>query len=90
MFSYAQLDQNIMEDHTIIINCTPLGTFPEIDKKPEIPYHFINKKHFLFDLVYNPVKTSFLIAGERNGASICNGLKMLELQADKAWEIWNS
>ncbi|WP_435622936.1 shikimate dehydrogenase family protein [Flagellimonas sp.] len=90
VLSYTQLDRNIMEDHTIIINCTPLGTFPDIDKKPEIPYHFINKKHLLFDLVYNPVKTSFLQFGENNGASICNGLKMLELQADKAWEIWNS
>ena len=87
---YSLLDKPILEEHTVIINCTPLGTFPEIQNKPNIPYQYLNKNHLLFDLVYNPLKTKFLRLGEEKGASVCNGLKMLELQADKSWEIWNS
>lgn len=89
-FSYSDLGEKVMEKHTIIVNCTPLGTFPEVNTKPDIPYQFITKQHFLFDLVYNPSKTTFLKLGEEKGASICNGFKMLEFQADRAWEIWNS
>ncbi|MBM1108189.1 shikimate dehydrogenase [Aurantibacter crassamenti] len=88
--SYADLNPKIMEDHTVIINCTPLGTHPEIDKRPDILYDFLSDKHLLFDLIYNPPKTSFLEAGEAKGATIVNGLKMLELQAEASWEIWNS
>ena len=90
VLSYDILDKNRIERHTIIVNCTPLGTFPEVDTKPHIPYQYITKRHFLFDLVYNPSKTTFLRLGEEKGASICNGLKMLEFQADRSWEIWNS
>ena len=88
--NYSLLDKPILEEHTVIINCTPLGTFPEIQNKPNIPYQYLNKNHLLLDLVYNPLKTKFLRLGEEKGASVCNGLKMLELQADKSWEIWNS
>lgn len=88
--SYESLDKDILEDYTILVNCTPLGTYPNIDDKPNIPYTFIRSRHLLFDLIYNPVKTAFLKQGEAQGASISNGLKMLELQAEKAWEIWNS
>lgn len=88
--NYSLLDKPILEEHTVIINCTPLGTFPEIQNKPNIPYQYLNKNHLLFDLVYNPLKTKFLRLGEEKGALVCNGLKMLELQADKSWEIWNS
>ncbi|MEM9078259.1 MAG: shikimate dehydrogenase [Bacteroidota bacterium] len=88
--SYKELNQNTLKYFEILVNCTPLGTFPDVEKKPDIPYHYITDKHLLFDLVYNPSKTAFLKLGEEKGASICNGLKMLELQADKAWEIWNS
>lgn len=83
---------DIMEKHfsnSIIINCTPLGTFPEIDKCPNIPYEFINKNNLLFDLVYNPEESMFLKKGKENGATIKNGLEMLELQAEKSFEIWN-
>ncbi len=90
MFNYSELDKHTMETYTVIINCTPLGTFPEVKNKPNIPYQYLNKNHLLFDLVYNPLKTTFLRLGEEKGASICNGLKMLELQANKSWEIWNS
>ncbi len=88
--SYQEISKKIVEEHTLIINCTPLGTFPNIDKSPAIPYQYITEKHLLYDLIYNPAKTKFLAKGEENGATISNGLKMLELQAEKSWEIWNS
>ena len=87
--SYRDISKEIVNSHTVIINCTPLGTFPNIEKCPEIPYNYISTKHLLYDLIYNPSKTTFLSNGEENGATICNGLKMLELQAEKSWEIWN-
>tara|TARA_R110002033_G_scaffold28871_1_gene64764 strand:- start:24766 stop:25515 length:750 start_codon:yes stop_codon:yes gene_type:complete len=87
--TYSDLNAKIIEEHMVIVNCTPLGTFPDIELKPDIPYSFIGKKHLLFDLIYNPEKTAFLLEGESRGATIKNGDKMLELQAEKAWEIWN-
>ena len=88
--SYEQLDNGIMKSHTLIINCTPLGTFPNVGQKPDIPYEHVGPDHLLFDLIYNPEKSAFLEEGENRGAAITNGLKMLQLQAEKAWEIWNS
>lgn len=87
--TYDQLTQNVIENSLLIINCTPLGTFPETDKKPNIPYQYIGQNHLFFDLIYNPEKTTFLRMGEERGATISNGYKMLEFQAEKAWEIWN-
>lgn len=86
--SYKDITPEIMMSHLLIINTTPLGTFPNIADTPNIPYAYLTDKHYLFDLVYNPLKTQFLINGEKKGASIQNGLKMLEFQAEKAWEIW--
>jgi len=88
--NYGQLNREIIENHKVIVNCTPLGTFPETDRKPEIPYDFIGPEHLLFDLIYNPSKTAFLLEGEHRGANILNGSEMLQKQADRAWEIWNS
>ena len=88
--AYGAIDKEILERYTVIVNCTPIGTFPNVEEKPAIPYHFLTKEHLLFDLIYNPEKTAFLRAGESQGASISNGLRMLELQAEKAWKIWNS
>ncbi len=88
--SYDDLNQSIIEEHTILVNCTPLGTSPNITAKPSLPYQFINDKHLLFDLIYNPEKTAFLKDGEARGATILNGHKMLAIQAEKSWEIWNS
>ena len=88
--NYDDLNEEVMATHKLIVNCTPLGTFPETEKKPDIPYELIGESHLLFDLIYNPEKTSFLIEGERRGAKILNGREMLERQADRAWEIWNS
>lgn len=88
--NYEQLDQDVMGGHKLIINCTPLGTFPDVERKPPIAYRHLTAEHLLFDLIYNPEKSAFLQQGEMRGATISNGLKMLQLQAEKAWEIWNS
>jgi shikimate dehydrogenase len=87
---YSELNKKIISTHTVLINCTPLGTFPDTEAKPSIPYEFLTSNHLLFDLIYNPEKTAFLLSGEDKGAIICNGAEMLELQAEKAWQIWNS
>ncbi|WP_373517003.1 shikimate dehydrogenase [Pricia sp.] len=85
---YDELNRSVLEKHPILVNCTPLGTHPNVDQKPEIPYPHITEKHLLFDLIYNPKKTAFLTEGKQRGADIVNGLGMLVLQADRAWEIW--
>jgi len=90
MFTYEMLDAEIMGEYTIIVNCTPVGTHPNIENAPPIPYQYVSDKHLLYDLIYNPAETKFLQKGKKHGASIKNGLEMLELQAEKAWEIWNS
>ena len=90
MVTYEMLDAEIMDDYTIIVNCTPVGTHPNIENAPPIPYQYLSNKHLLYDLIYNPVETKFLQNGKKHGASIKNGLEMLELQAEKSWEIWNS
>ncbi len=66
-----------------------MGTYPHVKDCPNLPYQFITDQHVLFDLIYNPNETLFLKKGKQQGASICNGLRMLELQAEKSWEIWN-
>ncbi len=87
--SYDDLDQDVMESYKIIVNTTPIGTFPNIDGCPAIPFEWITPKHLLFDLVYNPEITEFLKQGKKRGATIKNGLEMLHLQALAAWDIWN-
>jgi len=89
-FLYSMLNQQVMEEYTVIINCTPIGTFPDVDEAPKIPFEFIKEKHLLFDLIYNPEQSKFLREGLERGAAIKNGFEMLELQAEKSWEIWNS
>lgn len=79
-----------MKDRLLIINTTPLGTAPNIEECPDIPYELLTSKHLLYDLVYNPAETEFLKRGKEQGSGIKNGLEMLELQAEKSWEIWNS
>lgn len=89
-WSYQDLGKEKIEKHTLIINCTPLGTFPRIEEKPDLPYRHIDAGHILYDLVYNPEKTAFLQAGEKQGALICNGSSMLKFQADRSWQIWQN
>lgn len=88
--SYESLSGNIIKEHLIVINCTPLGTHPDIDNCPPIPYDAITTQHILFDLIYNPEQSKFLAMGAKNNAITINGLNMLKLQAEKAWRIWNS
>ena len=88
--AYSEVNKDIIARHFLIINSTPLGTFPDVEKFPEIPYKFLNPEHLLFDLIYNPAETEFLKRGNFYGAYIVNGADMLKFQAEKAWEIWNS
>ncbi|MDE5417250.1 shikimate dehydrogenase [Labilibaculum sp. DW002] len=87
--SYEMLTSQIMEDYHLIVNCTPLGTFPKDDTCPNIPYQFLTKNHFLYDVVYNPAETLFMKKGAEKGAQTINGLQMLLLQAERNWKIWN-
>lgn len=88
-FTYDDLNEEIISQHQIIINCSPVGTFPNIENAPLLPYQFVSEKHLLYDLIYNPPVTKFLENGQNNGAKIKNGYEMLVLQAEKAWKIWN-
>ncbi len=87
--SYDSLSEETLLKYTVIINCTPLGTFPEIEKCPDIPYQFITDAHLLYDLIYNPEVSTFLSKGKEKGAIIKNGFEMLQLQAEESWRIWN-
>lgn len=87
---YDELTEALMQEYLIVVNATPLGTFPKVDTCPDIPYRHITPDHVLYDLVYNPEETLFLKKGKLQGARTKNGLEMLHLQAIRAWEIWNS
>lgn len=89
-FDYRQITKKIIDSVEIIINCTPLGTYPKIEEYPQLPYNLLNSKHLLYDLVYNPKQTKFLTFGLANNCSIKNGEEMLVLQAEESWKIWNS
>lgn len=86
---FDEVDAEMIRKHQIMIHTTPLGTFPDIERKPEIPYDALGPDHLLYDLIYNPEKTAFLLEGEKRGTAVKNGYEMLVLQAEKAWEIWN-
>jgi shikimate dehydrogenase len=88
--TYAALSPEIIAEHTLLIQTSPVGTFPNVDEAPNLPYEAITSKHHLYDLVYNPAETKFLALGAAQGATIQNGLEMLHLQANASWEIWNS
>ena len=88
--NYNQVSEKIIKNHKLIVNCTPLGTFPEIEKCPEIDYRFLSPFNILYDLVYNPKQSNFLRKGVNAGCKIKNGLEMLEIQAIESWKIWNS
>ena len=88
-FIYSDLSPAIMDKYNLIINCTPLGTFPNLEQYPPIPTQFLNSKHLVFDLIYNPSHTKLMKLALNQNAKVTNGLAMLEFQAEKAWEIWN-
>lgn len=89
MIGYPGLTHEILQEHLLIINTTPLGMFPNVSSAPDIPYEALTARHLLFDLVYNPPETQFMKLGRKAGARALNGLEMLRLQAEKSWEIWN-
>jgi shikimate dehydrogenase len=88
--TYGNLNREILDSHTLIINTTPVGMFPKTDDCPPIPYEYLGPRHYLFDLIYNPAKTLFLEKGEVVGARTKNGADMLAIQAEASWEIWNN
>ena len=88
--SYDRIDPSIIQENLLIINATPVGMYPDIFSFPDIPYEYLTKNHFLFDLIYNPDETEFLKRGKNIGAITVNGYQMLMRQAEKAWSLWNS
>lgn len=89
MIGYSDLTEGLMAEHTIIVNCTPLGMVPDTESYPPIPYELISAQHLLFDCIYNPEETVFLRKGRAQGAKTQNGIEMLYGQAKAAWKIWN-
>ncbi|HRN58141.1 MAG TPA: shikimate dehydrogenase [Agriterribacter sp.] len=86
---YSMLNADTIKNHLLIINASPVGTFPDVNKCPDIPYEAIGDRHFLFDLIYNPEKTLFLKKGAERGAAVQNGYDMLIAQAEASWGLWN-
>lgn len=89
VLSYEQITPEVLQSYQLLVNTTPLGTFPHVDTCVDIPYQNITNKHLLYDLVYNPQETLFLRYGKERGAQVMNGYAMLRGQAEAAWEIWN-
>ena len=89
-FDYSDINEKFINSVDIIINTTPLGTYPKINTAPSLPYGLLNSKHLLFDLVYNPKLSLFLKRGIKQNSIVKNGLEMLHIQADESWKIWNS
>ncbi|OIP84680.1 MAG: shikimate dehydrogenase [Porphyromonadaceae bacterium CG2_30_38_12] len=87
---YQDLNEALLTEYTVVVNASPVGTFPNEDACPAIPYQFLTERHLLFDVVYNPSETMFLKNGRAQGAIGINGALMLEKQALAAWEIWNT
>ena len=85
---YLDLTKPLIQNNLLIINTTPLGMFPQTQTFPQFPYEQLGKRHLLFDLIYNPEQTLFLQKGKKQGTTVKNGLKMLYIQAEKSWEIW--
>lgn len=88
--TYNQLTKDLIQSHTLIINTSPVGMYPNVNDAPIIPFEYITSQHHLFDLIYNPGETMFLSKGKQQGATIQNGLEMLHIQAEESWKIWNA
>jgi len=88
--TYRDITDNIIGATQLIVNTTPLGMYPNMENKPDIPYNLLSPSHILYDLIYNPGQTLFLKEGISRGCTVINGLTMLKLQAEKSWEIWNN
>ncbi|MDR1336453.1 MAG: shikimate dehydrogenase [Tannerella sp.] len=87
--AYRDLTPRIMEQYTVIVNTTPVGMYPDVGRSPDIPYDLLTPGHLLYDLLYNPDETAFLLEGKKRDCTVKNGLEMLILQAYESWRIWN-
>ncbi len=87
--NYSSINEQVIREHTLIINCTPVGMYPHEQEEPVIPYKFLNRYHLLYDLIYKPANSRFLLHGLDQGATIKNGFEMLVLQAEENWKLWN-
>lgn len=87
---YSVLNKNMLSHYKLIVNTTPLGTWPNTQACPSLPFDGITPQHLVYDLIYNPEKTEFLWRAEAQGAQIMNGRDMLRHQAEKSWEIWQN
>ena len=87
---YNELDKKIIDKYNLIINCSPIGTYPKTTEIPNIPISLITNKHIVYDLIYNPVKSELLKQSEEKGAKVINGYQMLKIQAKESWKIWNT
>ena len=87
--SYSDLSETVLNEYPIILNASPVGTFPDVERCPDIPHQYLTSRHLLFDAVYNPAETLFLQKGKAQGTTVLNGEGMLTGQAEAAWKIWN-
>lgn len=87
---YSQLTPMILKEYTVIVNCSPVGMYPKVDQCPSLPYEYLTASHLLYDIVYNPTTTLFMKRGAEQGATVKNGIEMLERQAIASWEFWNA
>lgn len=88
MITYEDVNEAVLKEYEVIVNCSPVGMFPHVDECPALPYEAMNENNLLYDLVYNPLETLFMKKGTAQGATVKNGLEMLHLQAIASWEFW--
>lgn len=88
--TYAEIDAQVLQAHTVVVNCSPIGMHPHVDEAPALPYELLGERHLCYDLVYNPAETAFMQRSAAQGACVKNGLEMLHLQALSAWEMWTA
>ena len=90
MITYEDVNEAVLKEYEVIVNCSPVGMYPHVDECPALPYETMNENHLLYDLVYNPLETLFMKKGAAQGATVKNGLEMLHLQAIASWEFWTT
>lgn len=88
--TYEELTPEVLAAYHVIVNCSPVGMYPHVDEAPRLPYHLLTPQHLCYDLVYNPLETAFMRKASEQGAVVKNGLEMLHLQAEAAWNYWNA
>jgi shikimate dehydrogenase len=86
---YDKITPETVQEYNVIVNCTPVGMYPQADQCPQLPYEAMDSHNLLYDLIYNPDETLFMQKGAAHGATVKNGLEMLLLQAFVSWEFWH-